>query len=83
MIGHCLLAFSVSFSSFVGIRFFYRRAYELLKKMFLLESDHVLAAFLNPNYKQLRGATPTQIADCYHRCRLFFAACECVRGRRG
>jgi hypothetical protein len=37
--------------------------------MFLLEGDHIVAAFLHPNYKQLRGATTNQIADCYHLCR--------------
>ena len=39
--------------------------------MFTMEDDYVMAAFLHPNYKQLRGATNSQIADCHSTCRLF------------
>jgi hypothetical protein len=37
--------------------------------MFVIENAYVMATFLHPNYKQLRGATPSQIADCYRTCR--------------
>ncbi|CAF1533718.1 unnamed protein product [Adineta ricciae] len=52
-----------------GIRFFYKRAYELLNNMFIIENDYVVATFLHPNYRQLRGATPTQVSDCFQTCR--------------
>ena len=51
------------------MRFFYKRAYELLHSMFIIQNDYVVATFLHPNYRQLRGATSTQITDCYHACR--------------
>jgi hypothetical protein len=38
--------------------------------MFTMEEDYVLAAFLHPNYKQLRGATHSQIAICHASCRM-------------
>jgi hAT family C-terminal dimerisation region len=39
--------------------------------MFTIEDDHIMAAFLHPNYKQLRNATSAQISDCHATCRLF------------
>ena len=42
--------------------------------MFTMEDDYITAAFLHPNYKQLRGATNTQIAECHSTCRLFLVA---------
>jgi hypothetical protein len=39
--------------------------------MFTMEDDYIMAAFLHPNYKQLRGATNSQITDCHSTCRLF------------
>ena len=36
--------------------------------MFIIQNDYVVATFLHPNYRQLRGATPTQITDCYYTC---------------
>jgi hypothetical protein len=35
-----------------------------------MEEDYILAAFLHPNYKQLRGATHSQMANCYTACRI-------------
>lgn len=37
--------------------------------MFTMENEYVLAAFLHPNYKQLRGATDSQAASCHAFCR--------------
>jgi hypothetical protein len=39
--------------------------------MFTMEDDYIMAGFLHPNYKSLRGATSSQIADCHSTCRLF------------
>jgi hypothetical protein len=39
--------------------------------MFTIEDDHIMAAFLHPNYKQLRGATSSQIKDCHSMCKMF------------
>jgi hypothetical protein len=39
--------------------------------MFTMEDDYIMAAFLHPNYKQLRGAPSSQVADCHSTCRLF------------
>lgn len=39
--------------------------------MFAMEDEYIIATFLHPNYKQLRGATKAQIADCHTTCRLF------------
>jgi hypothetical protein len=39
--------------------------------MFTMEDDYIMAAFLHPNYKQLRGVTSSQITDCHSTCRLF------------
>jgi hypothetical protein len=55
----------------LGIRFFYKRAAQLLSTMFTMEDDYIMASFLHPNYKQLRGATNSQINDCHSTCRLF------------
>ncbi|CAM4832915.1 unnamed protein product, partial [Rotaria magnacalcarata] len=52
-----------------GMKFFYKRAIQLLDNMFKLEDDHIRASFLHPNYKQLRGATKTQIKSCHAYCR--------------
>jgi hypothetical protein len=38
--------------------------------MFTIEEDYIVAAFLHPNYKQLRGATHSQMANCYTACRI-------------
>jgi hypothetical protein len=54
-----------------GVRFFFKRASQLLSAMFTIEDDHIMAAFLHPNYKQLRGATSSQIDDCHSTCRMF------------
>ena len=35
-----------------------------------MEEDYIIAAFLHPNYKQLRGATHLQMANCYAACRI-------------
>ncbi|CAF3570727.1 unnamed protein product [Rotaria socialis] len=51
------------------MKFFYKRAIQLLDNMFNLEDDHIRASFLHPNYKQLRGATKTQIKSCHAYCR--------------
>ncbi len=56
---------------FLGIRFFYKRATHLISTMFTMEDDYIMATFLHPNYKQLHGATSSQIADCHSTCRLF------------
>ncbi|CAF3536064.1 unnamed protein product [Rotaria sp. Silwood1] len=53
------------------IKFFYKRAVQLLDKMFTMEDDYIRASFLHPNYKQLRGATKEQIESCYNFCRDF------------
>ncbi|CAF4914765.1 unnamed protein product [Rotaria sp. Silwood1] len=53
-----------------GMKFFYKRALQLLSSMFNMGEDYIIGAFLHPNYKQLRGASSTQIADCYTTCRL-------------
>ncbi|CAF1957549.1 unnamed protein product [Rotaria magnacalcarata] len=52
-----------------GMKFFYKRVIQLLDNMFKLEDDHIRASFLHPNYKQLRGATKTQIKSCHAYCR--------------
>lgn len=52
-----------------GIKFFYKRALQLLANMFNMEEDYIIGTFLHPNYKQLRGASNTQITDCYSTCR--------------
>jgi len=39
-----------------------------------MEDDYIIGAFLHPNYKQLRGATDSQVADCYRTCRHFIEA---------
>ena len=36
-----------------------------------MEDDYIIATFLHPNYKQLRGATSSQIANCHATCRRF------------
>ena len=53
------------------MKFFYKRALQLLNNMFNMDEDYIMGAFLHPNYKQLRGAASSQIADCYATCRLF------------
>lgn len=40
--------------------------------MFIIPNECIVATFLHPNYRQLRGATPTQITDCYQKCRSSF-----------
>ncbi|CAF4280262.1 unnamed protein product [Rotaria magnacalcarata] len=45
--------------------FFYKRASQLLENMFIMEEEYIMAAFLHPNYKQLRGASSSQVAECY------------------
>jgi hypothetical protein len=57
-------------SFFLGIRFFYKRALHLLTSLFTMEEDYIVAAFLHPNYKQLRGAIHSQMANCYAACRI-------------
>ncbi|CAF2124150.1 unnamed protein product [Rotaria magnacalcarata] len=52
------------------MKFFYKRAIQLLDNTFNLEDDHIRASFLHPNYKQLRGATKTQIKSCHAYCRI-------------
>jgi hypothetical protein len=47
------------------MKFFYKRAIQLLDTMFTIEDDHIRASFLHPNYKQLRGATKMQIRSCH------------------
>ncbi|CAF3010358.1 unnamed protein product [Rotaria sp. Silwood2] len=59
-----------------GMKFFYKRALQLLSSMFNMDEDYIIGAFLHPNYKQLRGASSTQIADCYTACRLFIGPCQ-------
>ncbi|CAF3458169.1 unnamed protein product, partial [Rotaria sp. Silwood2] len=39
-----------------------------------MDEDYIIGAFLHPNYKQLIGASSTQIADCYTTCRLLTMA---------
>ncbi|CAF2226325.1 unnamed protein product [Rotaria magnacalcarata] len=41
------------------------RASQLLENMFIMEEEYIMAAFLHPNYKQLRGASSSQVAECY------------------
>ncbi len=36
-----------------------------------MEDDYIIDTFLYPNYKQIRGTTRQQIADCHTTCRLF------------
>jgi hypothetical protein len=36
-----------------------------------MEDDYIMVAFLHPSYKQLSGATSSQIADCHSICHLF------------
>ena len=36
-----------------------------------MEDDYIIATFLHPNYKQLRGATSSQNANCHATCRRF------------
>ena len=57
-------------SLFLGMRFFYKRALHLLSSMFTMEEDYVVAAFLHLNYKQLRGATHSQLSNCHASCRM-------------
>ncbi|CAF3298386.1 unnamed protein product [Rotaria sp. Silwood2] len=59
-----------------GMKFFYKRALQLLSSMFNMDEDYIIGAFLHPNYQQLRGASSTQIADCYTACRLFIGPCQ-------
>ncbi|CAF1155583.1 unnamed protein product [Rotaria sordida] len=59
-----------------GMKFFYKRALQLLSSMFNMNEDYIIGAFLHPNYKQLRGANSTQISDCYTTCRLFIGPCS-------
>ena len=33
-----------------------------------MEDDYIIATFLHPNYKQLLGATSSQIANCHASC---------------
>ena len=37
-----------------------------------MEEDYIMGTFLHPNYKQLRGASSSQVVDCYSTCRLYF-----------
>jgi hypothetical protein len=53
------------------MKFFYKRAIQLLDIMFTIEDDHIRASFLHPNYKQLRGATKMQILSCHEYCQGF------------
>jgi hypothetical protein len=39
-----------------------------------MKDDYIVGAFLHPNYKQLKGANSSQIADCHSTCRLFVQA---------
>ncbi len=39
--------------------------------MFDMKDDYIVGAFLYPNYKQLREANSSQIADSHSTCRLF------------
>ncbi|CAF1524806.1 unnamed protein product [Adineta ricciae] len=52
-----------------GMKFFAKRAQQLLNSMFQVDDIHVIGAFLHPNYKTLRFATSTQIDCCHQRCR--------------
>ena len=38
--------------------------------MFTMEEEYIVSAYLHPNFKQLRGATHSQIANCYAACRI-------------
>jgi hypothetical protein len=54
----------------LGMKFFAKRAYQLLNSMFQIDDIHVMGAFLHPNYKTLRSTTSTQIDDCHQACRM-------------
>ncbi|CAF1549482.1 unnamed protein product, partial [Didymodactylos carnosus] len=54
-----------------AMKLFAKRALSLMNIMFNMNDEYIMAAFLHPNYKQLRHATPAQITDCYETCRLF------------
>ncbi|CAF3830107.1 unnamed protein product [Rotaria sp. Silwood1] len=53
-----------------GMKFFAKRASQLLESMFKIENLHVMGTFLHPNYKQLRHATQMQIIECHSSCRM-------------
>ena len=57
----------------VGLKFFSKRAYQLLSSMFQLEDIHVMGAFLHPNYKAPRSASSAQIDNCHQACRRLIA----------
>ncbi|CAF4379067.1 unnamed protein product, partial [Rotaria magnacalcarata] len=38
---------------------------EKSENMFIMGEEYIMAAFLHPNYKQLRGAISSQVAECY------------------
>ncbi|CAF5040187.1 unnamed protein product, partial [Rotaria magnacalcarata] len=38
---------------------------EKSENMFIMEEEYIMAAFLHPNYKQLRGASSSQVVECY------------------
>lgn len=56
---------------FLGIRFFYKRAIDLISTMLMMEDDYIVATFLHPNYKQLNGATLAQMSNCHAACRRY------------
>ncbi|CAF1451124.1 unnamed protein product [Adineta ricciae] len=51
------------------MKFFTKRAQQLLNSMFQVDDIHVIGAFLHPNYKTLRFTTSTQIDYCHQACR--------------
>jgi hypothetical protein len=51
------------------MKFFAKRAHQLLNSMFEVDDIHVMGAFLHPNYKTLRFATSSQIDYCHQTCR--------------
>lgn len=52
------------------MKFFAKRALQLLESMLKIENLHVMETFLHPNYKQLRHATQMQIIECHCSCRM-------------
>lgn len=51
----------LNLQSFQGSDSFTKRVSHLLNSMFTMKNEYVIAAFLHPNYKQLRGATDHRI----------------------
>ena len=46
--------------------------------MFIMKEEYIIGAFLHPDYKQLRGASSSQIADCYATCRLLIGTHDSI-----